>query len=132
MIVVVLADQNPDGREVHTRVNANGFDLNRDWLALTQPETEARLRALLAMPPLAYADQHEQGGDGFFFAALLGAALPRAARGRAGRRARHPAARRCAPPSRARATRRPAAGASTSSTPATATAPRRCSSGRPG
>ena len=67
VIVVVLADQNPDGREAHTRVNANGFDLNRDWLAVTQPETEARLRALLAMPPLAYADQHEQGGDGFFF-----------------------------------------------------------------
>jgi Zinc carboxypeptidase len=65
--VVVLADQNPDGREVHTRVNAAGFDLNRDWLAVTQPETEARLRALLAMPPLAYADQHEQGGDLFFF-----------------------------------------------------------------
>ncbi len=67
VIVVVLADQNPDGREAHTRVNANGFDLNRDWLAVTQPETEARLRALLALPPLAYADQHEQGGDGFFF-----------------------------------------------------------------
>src|SRR5262249_14941539 len=33
----------------------------------TQPETEARLRVLLAMPPLAYADQHEQGGDLFFF-----------------------------------------------------------------
>ena len=67
VIVVVLADQNPDGREAHTRVNASGFDLNRDWLAVTQPETEARLRALLALPPLAYADQHEQGGDGFFF-----------------------------------------------------------------
>jgi predicted deacylase len=67
VIVVVLADQNPDGREAHTRVNANGFDLNRDWLAVTQPETEARLRALLALPALAYADQHEQGGDGFFF-----------------------------------------------------------------
>jgi len=67
VVVVVLADQNPDGHEVHTRVNAAGFDLNRDWLAVTQPETEARLRALLAMPPLAYADQHEQGGDLFFF-----------------------------------------------------------------
>jgi hypothetical protein len=67
VVVVVLADQNPDGHEAHTRVNANGFDLNRDWLAVTQPETEARLRALLAMPPLAYADQHEQGGDVFFF-----------------------------------------------------------------
>jgi hypothetical protein len=67
VVVVVLADQNPDGHEAQTRVNANGFDLNRDWLAITQPETEARLRALLAMPPLVYADQHEQGGDVFFF-----------------------------------------------------------------
>jgi zinc carboxypeptidase len=67
VVVVVLADQNPDARNVRTRVNANGFDLNRDWLAITQPETEARLRALLAMPPLVYADQHEQGGDVFFF-----------------------------------------------------------------
>jgi hypothetical protein len=65
--VVVWPDQNPDGRELRTRYNAAGFDLNRDWLALTQPETAARLRALLAMPPLAYADQHEQGGDQFFF-----------------------------------------------------------------
>jgi hypothetical protein len=65
--VVVDPVQNPDGHEASVRFNANGFDLNRDWLAVTQPETEARLRALLAMPPLAYADQHEQGGDLFFF-----------------------------------------------------------------
>jgi hypothetical protein len=67
VVVVIYAVQNPDGHEAGTRVNANGFDLNRDWLAVTQPETEARLRALEAMPPLAYADQHEQGGDAFFF-----------------------------------------------------------------
>ena len=67
--VVVIVDpvQNPDGHEAGTRVNANGFDLNRDWLAVTQPETDARLRALLALPPLVYADQHEQGGALFFF-----------------------------------------------------------------
>jgi len=64
--VVVMPVQNPDGHETHTRTNANGFDLNRDWLAVTQPETEARLHALLAMPPLVYADQHEQGGVSFF------------------------------------------------------------------
>ena len=66
VVVVVLPDQNPDGRGMRTRVNFNGFDLNRDWLALTQPESQARLRVLLAMPPLAYVDQHEQGGAGFF------------------------------------------------------------------
>ena len=66
VVVIVLPDQNPDGRGMRTRVNVNGFDLNRDWLALTQPEAQARLRVLLAMPPLAYVDQHEQGGAGFF------------------------------------------------------------------
>jgi hypothetical protein len=67
VVVVVMPVQNPDGHEARTRYNANGFDLNRDWLADTQPETDARLQALLTMPPLAYADQHEQGGDAFFF-----------------------------------------------------------------
>ena len=66
VVVVVLPDQNPDGRGMRTRVNFNGFDLNRDWLALTQPESQARLRLAAAMPPLAYVDQHEQGGAGFF------------------------------------------------------------------
>jgi hypothetical protein len=65
--VVVMPVQNPDGHEARTRYNANGFDLNRDWLADTQPETEARLQTLLAMPPLVYDDQHEQGGSAFFF-----------------------------------------------------------------
>jgi zinc carboxypeptidase len=67
LAVVIDPVQNPDGHEAGTRVNANGFDLNRDWLAMTQPETLARLRPLLAMPPLVYADQHEQGGGLFFF-----------------------------------------------------------------
>jgi zinc carboxypeptidase len=65
--VVIDPVQNPDGHEASTRANASGFDLNRDWLAMTQPETQARLRALLQMPPLDYADQHEQGGSLFFF-----------------------------------------------------------------
>jgi Zinc carboxypeptidase len=67
VVVVVMPVQNPDGHEARTRYNANGFDLNRDWLADTQPETDARLRTLLTMPPLVYADQHEQGGGAFFF-----------------------------------------------------------------
>jgi len=67
VVVVVLPMQNPDGHEARTRYNANGFDLNRDWLADTQPETQARLQLLLAMPPLVYADQHEQNGGTFFF-----------------------------------------------------------------
>jgi hypothetical protein len=82
LAVVVFPVQNPDGHEAGTRANANGFDLNRDWLTMTQPETQARLSALLALPPLAFADQHEQDGDTFFFppyAPPLFHELPRAA-----------------------------------------------------
>jgi len=82
LAVVIDPVQNPDGHEAGTRVNASGFDLNRDWLAMTQPETLARLRPLLAIPPLVYADQHEQGGGLFFvppYEAPLFHELPEAA-----------------------------------------------------
>jgi hypothetical protein len=67
LVVGILPVQNPDGRAAGTRENANGFDLNRDWFAATQPETVAKLRLLERYPPLAFADQHEEGGSGFFF-----------------------------------------------------------------
>lgn len=62
LVVVVVPLQNPDGRAAGTRVNANGFDLNRDWLADSQPETAARLALLARYPPIALDDQHEQDG----------------------------------------------------------------------
>ena len=65
-VVVFLPVQNPDGRAAGTRVSGAGFDLNRDWLAATQPETLARYRLLARYPPLVFADQHEQGGRTFF------------------------------------------------------------------
>jgi hypothetical protein len=67
LVVVLLPLQNPDGRAANTRVNANGFDLNRDWFARTQPETVAKLALLSRYPPVAFADQHEEGGSSFFF-----------------------------------------------------------------
>ena len=67
LVVGILPVQNPDGRAAGTRENANGFDLNRDWFAATQPETVAKLRLLTRYPPLAFADQHEEGGTSFFF-----------------------------------------------------------------
>jgi hypothetical protein len=67
LVVGILPVQNPDGRAAGTRENANGFDLNRDWFAATQPETIAKLRLLAHYPPVAFADQHEEGGTGFFF-----------------------------------------------------------------
>ncbi|NKI33827.1 peptidase [Wenzhouxiangella sp. XN79A] len=49
------------------RVNHYLFDLNRDWLAITQPETEGRVAALLEWFPLAFVDAHEMGPDTTFF-----------------------------------------------------------------
>ena len=62
LVVAIMPVQNPDGRLAGTRVSATGFDLNRDWLAATQPETAATLRAVRALPPLVFVDQHEQAG----------------------------------------------------------------------
>jgi len=49
------------------RVNHYLFDLNRDWLAITQPETQGRVEALLQWYPLAFVDAHEMGSDASFF-----------------------------------------------------------------
>ncbi len=94
--VIVLIDptQNPDGRDrfVHNfeiaegpdpdasplaaehnepwpggRTNHYYFDLNRDWFALTQPETRGRVRALQEWYPLVFADLHEMGSDSTYY-----------------------------------------------------------------
>jgi hypothetical protein len=66
-IVVVLPIQNPDGRFYKTRRNVYGFDLNRDWFARTQPETDGKLELLRQYPPVLYIDAHEFGSKTFFF-----------------------------------------------------------------
>jgi hypothetical protein len=43
-ILVFNVIQNPDGRVFGTRENANGFDLNRDYLTQSQPETLNSIR----------------------------------------------------------------------------------------
>ncbi len=94
--VVVLIDplQNPDGRDrfvrhfeqsegiepdpfpqalEHTepwpggRTNHYHFDMNRDWLALTQPETRGRVNALLEWYPLVFVDLHEMGSESTYY-----------------------------------------------------------------
>jgi len=94
--VVVLIDplQNPDGRDrfvhhfeqsegiepdanpsalEHTepwpsgRTNHYHFDMNRDWFALTQPETRGRIKALLQWFPLVFIDLHEMGADSTYY-----------------------------------------------------------------
>jgi hypothetical protein len=67
-VVVVLPIQNPDGREADTRRNAYGFDMNRDWFARTQPETDGKVELLRRYPPLLFADAHEFGYYRSFFA----------------------------------------------------------------
>ena len=52
----------PSGRSNHYL-----FDLNRDWVAITQPETAGRVAALLEWYPLAFVDAHEMGGDSTYF-----------------------------------------------------------------
>ncbi len=94
--VVVLIDplQNPDGRDrfVHNfemgeglepdpnpvsaehtepwpggRTNHYYFDMNRDWLAITQPETAGRIKALRQWYPLVFVDLHEMGTDATYY-----------------------------------------------------------------
>ena len=66
-VVVVLPTQNPDGRVADTRRNAYGFDMNRDWFARTQPETDGKLEVLREYPSVLFIDDHEMGSKDFFF-----------------------------------------------------------------
>ena len=94
--VVVLIDptQNPDGRDRFVnyfeqirglvpdpspnaaehnepwpggRSNHYLFDLNRDWIGLTQPEILSQVKTLREWLPLVYVDLHEMGGDSTYF-----------------------------------------------------------------
>lgn len=50
------------------RFNHYWFDLNRDWLPLTQPESVARVQQFQHWQPNIFGDYHEQGSDaGYFF-----------------------------------------------------------------
>jgi hypothetical protein len=93
-VVIVDPLQNPDGRDrfVHHyeqtrgrwpdadphaaehdepwpggRTNHYLFDMNRDWFALTQPESRARVRAFLEWFPLVYVDVHEMGTNSTYY-----------------------------------------------------------------
>ncbi len=50
------------------RTNHYGFDLNRDWLAATQPESVGRIQIFHDWQPNVLTDHHEMGsGSTFFF-----------------------------------------------------------------
>jgi len=58
VILLVNVVQNPDGRVMYTRQNANGFDINRDFISQTQPETRATVKILTEWNPMVTLDLH--------------------------------------------------------------------------
>ncbi len=58
--VVLLwnVDHNPDGRIANARANGNNFDLNRDFLTQSQPETKAAVSIMQEWLPPDMLDQH--------------------------------------------------------------------------
>ncbi|MBL8734411.1 MAG: hypothetical protein JNN13_18695, partial [Planctomycetes bacterium] len=65
-------DATPLGAEHHQpwpggRPNHALFDMNRDWFALTQPETAARVRTFQQWWPLVHVDLHEMGGNATYY-----------------------------------------------------------------
>jgi Zinc carboxypeptidase len=49
---------NPDGRNLGTRANANGFDLNRDFVTSSQPEGVAMRDIVKTVQPVLMLDEH--------------------------------------------------------------------------
>ncbi|SIO85831.1 M14 family zinc carboxypeptidase [Nocardiopsis sp. JB363] len=49
---------NPDGRVAGTRANGAGFDLNRDFVTVSQPESAAIRQVMIDTQPVVMIDQH--------------------------------------------------------------------------
>ena len=58
VILIVNVVQNPDGRVMGTRRNANGFDINRDFMSQTQPETKITVNIMTEWNPMITLDLH--------------------------------------------------------------------------
>jgi hypothetical protein len=57
--VLLVPDANPDGRQNRRRANANGVNLNVDYIALSQPESRALVYMLRRYRPEVVLDVHE-------------------------------------------------------------------------
>ncbi|MFA1822778.1 M14 family zinc carboxypeptidase [Virgibacillus oceani] len=57
-ILVFNVVNNPDGRILGTRANAEGFDLNREHVTLSQPESNANVNLILDWHPMVFLDLH--------------------------------------------------------------------------
>ena len=49
------------------RTNHYLFDMNRDWFALTQPETRGRVKSYLEWYPQVFVDLHEMGSNSTYY-----------------------------------------------------------------
>ena len=58
IILLVNVVQNPDGRVMGTRYNANGFDINRDFFTQSQPESRATVKVFTEWNPMVVLDLH--------------------------------------------------------------------------
>jgi hypothetical protein len=58
VILLINVVQNPDGRVLNTRENANGFDLNRDFITNSQPETRLVRDLMVEWNPMVTLDLH--------------------------------------------------------------------------
>jgi hypothetical protein len=58
VILLVNVVQNPDGRVMGTRSNANGFDVNRDFFTQSQPESRITARFFAEWNPMVVLDLH--------------------------------------------------------------------------
>lgn len=62
VVVLVVPSKNPDGLAAETRINAAGADLNRDYIALEQPETAAYVGNVInRWHPHLFVDGHNGG-----------------------------------------------------------------------
>jgi hypothetical protein len=57
--IVLIPNANPDGRDLGRRTNANGVNLNTDFVRAREPEARALLQALARYEPDAVLDSHE-------------------------------------------------------------------------
>lgn len=57
--IVLIPNANPDGRDLGRRTNANGVNLNTDFVRAREPETRTLLQALVRYEPDAVLDSHE-------------------------------------------------------------------------
>ena len=65
--MIIVPIYNPDGRDLDQRRNFNGFDMNRDWFARTQPEIDGVIELMRQYPPQLAIDAHEMGTYTYFF-----------------------------------------------------------------